>query len=105
MPTVTYIKAIDQIVVVDIVTISKEATSIDNKRKSSYTKWNEKDRYSIGSYASENGVTTAARKFESPQRLFRKKVEAELKKSAERDSNKTCEIFVNYGMPLVAWTT
>ena len=73
--------------------------SLNKKRSSSYTKWSEKDRYSIGKYASENGVAMAVRKFksqfptlkESTVRSFRTKVEAELKKALKekREPSKT----------------
>lgn len=64
-PNATPIEAIDEIDVVDFAAVLKEVNSIDSKKNSFYAKWSEKDRYSTGKYASENGVAAAAKNFKS----------------------------------------
>ena len=91
---------------IDATAISEKVNSIVSKRNSSYTKWSEKDRYSIGKYASENGVAAAVRKFkktfpnlnESTVRTFRKKVEAELK-SAVKEKREITKAIAKYSSP------
>ena len=82
--------------IVDIETISQEISSSKKARKP-YFKWDDKDRYSIGKYASVNGNTAAVRKFkarfphlkESIVRSFRKKTEDEIKKAAKEKREPT----------------
>ena len=82
--------------IVDFETISQEISSSKNARKR-YFKWDDKDRYSIGKYASVNGNTAAVRKFkerfphlnESTVRSLRKKTEDEIKKAAKEKREPT----------------
>ena len=48
---------------VDIERISTQCSDAKKKRRSSYFKWNDNDRYDIGKYASEFTVASAVRKF------------------------------------------
>ena len=75
---------------IDVAAILHEISSIQKNRKS-YFRWTDKDRHSIGKYASEHGNTAAARKFkskfshlnESTVCSFKKKVEGEIKKTSK----------------------
>ena len=76
--------------VIGVSAISHEISSSQKNRKP-YFRWTDKDRYSIGKYASEHGNTAAVRKFkskfshltESTVRSFKKKVEDEIKKASK----------------------
>ena len=91
---------------VDIEDISQQVSSLKNKRKSSYFKWEDKDRYAVGKYALENGPAAAVRKFktrfpilnESTARSFRKKVEDEIKKAGKEKRQPRKEI-AKYSLP------
>ena len=71
----------------------------DPKRKTTYQKYSEEDRFKIGKYASENGAAAAVRKFkksypdikESTIRGFKSKYEEELK-VAKRQSRPVAKV-------------
>ena len=86
---------------VDSASITEEISSTTSKRKSKYEKWNPKNRYLIGKYASKNGNAAAIRKFkpdypnltESTVRTFKTKYQEEITKAAKekRDPGKEIE--------------
>ena len=73
--------------------VQDEIAQKKSKRKTSYQKYSEEDRFKIGKYASENGATATVRKFknlypdmkESTVQGFKSNYEEELKK-AKRQS-------------------
>ena len=77
----------------DFQVVQDEIAQKRNKRKTSYQKYSEEDRFKIGKYASENRATAAVRKFknsypdmkESTVQGFKSNYEEELKK-AKRQS-------------------
>ena len=72
----------------DFQVVQDEIAQKRNKRKTSYQKYSEEDRFKIGKYASENRATAAVRKFknsypdmkESTVQGFKSNYEEELKK-------------------------
>ena len=77
----------------DFQVVQDEVAQKKSKRKTSYQKCSEEDRFKIGKYLSENGASVAVRKFknlypdmkESTVRGFKSNYEEELKK-AKRQS-------------------
>ena len=68
---------------VDFAAVQLSTSSISSKRSKKYIKYSDEDCYKIGKYGSENGPTTAARKFknkypnlnESTVRVIKKRYE------------------------------
>ena len=77
--------------------VQDEIAQKKSKRKTSYQKYSEEDRFKIGKYASENGATAAVRKFknsypdmkESTVRGFKSNYEEELKKAKRQSRTMT----------------
>ena len=73
------------------VTEAVKSSSKKSNRKESYTHWSNKERFTIGKYAAENGHAATARKFssnekplnESTVRRFCKRYKDELQKSTQ----------------------
>ena len=76
----------------DFQVVQDEIAQKKSKRKTSYQKYSEEDRFKIGKYASENGATAAVRKFknlhpdmkESTVPGFKSNYEEELKKAKQQ---------------------
>ena len=76
----------------DFQVVQDEIAQKKSKRKTSYQKYSEEDRFKIGKDASENGATAAVRKFknsypdmeESTARGFKSNYEEELKKAKRK---------------------
>jgi len=85
--TTSDIGRLDVQVINDFVSSTKSTS-----RPSEYHKWTDKDRYTIGKYAAENGNTVAVKKFntefpahkESTVRTFKKRYYEEIRKSKEK---------------------
>ena len=66
MNTVSSNYALEELGVVDVTTVEKNLGELPKtKRKTKYNKWTEEERWNIGKYASENGVSAAQRHFKT----------------------------------------
>ena len=96
----------------DFQAVQDEIAQKKFKRKTSYQKYSEEDRFKIGKYASENGATAAVRKFknsfpdikESTVRRFKSNYEEELKKAKLQSRPMTKALpEKTRGRPLMLW--
>ena len=60
--TIAQVQVVREIGEIDVAAITTEAESIGSKRNSAHTNLSDKDRYLIGKYTLENGVTAAVMK-------------------------------------------